>query len=141
MLEGQYIHQYVLPSLSVSGGTISLFSVILNCFSGEVVLQESFLAPKHQFSCLIRRGKERKDNSEENYNGGRDSLPVEVLPTEDVAVPEEALLVELLVTVVTPHALDVPGLVQHRQQEPRQDRLPAAVAAGESHDGELERRL
>ena len=44
---------------------ISVPPVILNCFSGEF-LQKSFLATKQQFSCLINRSRERKDNSEEN---------------------------------------------------------------------------
>ena len=68
-------------------------------------------------------------------------LPVEVYLAVDLAVPGEALLVEDEAAVDAADTVGVPGLVQHRQQEPRQDRLPAAVAAGESHDGELERRL
>ena len=39
--------------------------------------------------------RERKDKSVKNYNEA-EGLPVEVLPTEDVAVPEEALLIQLV---------------------------------------------
>ena len=79
--------------------------------------------------------RERKDKSVKNYNEA-EGLPVEVLPTEDVAVPEETFLVQLVPTVVTPDALHVPRLVQDRQQELGEDRLTAPVAAGEGHRGE-----
>ena len=96
MLEGQYIHQYVLPSLSVSGGTISLFSVILNCFSGELSSTGIFSGYKTAIFVFNQpTSRERKDKSVENYNEA-EGLPVEVLPTEDVAVPEEALLIQLV---------------------------------------------
>ena len=97
----------------------------LNCFSGEF-LRKSFLATKQQFSCLINRSRERKDNSEENYNGSHASSqrrndhifsPVEILPTENVSVPEETLLVQPVLAVVTADTVDVPLFVQHSQQE------------------------
>ena len=47
-----------------------------------------------------------------------DNAPVEVLATEDVVVSEEALAVQGHVAVVAPHAVHVPRVLQHRQQEP-----------------------
>ena len=117
----------------------------LNCFSGEF-LRKSFLATKQQFSCLINRSRERKDNSEENYNGSDASLsqgekkrklsPVEILSTEDVSVPEETLLVQLVLTVVTSDTVNMPLFIQHCEEESLQNWLPTTVAAGKRHHGD-----
>ena len=131
---------------------ISVPPVILNCFSGEF-LQKSFLATKQQFRCLINRSRERKDNSEENYNGSSASShkrndensshfsPVEIFPTENVSVPEETLLVQAVLAVVTADTVDVPLFVQHSQQESLQDRFATAVAAGQRHHGDSAGRI
>ena len=52
------------------------------------------------------------------HNYFHDNAPVEVLAAEDVVVSEEALAVQGRVAVVAPHAVHVPRVLQHRQQEP-----------------------
>ena len=59
--------------------------------------------------------------------------PVEILPTENVSVPEETLLVQLVLAVVTSHTVNVPLFVQHSQEESLQDWLPAPEATGQRH--------
>ena len=54
--------------------------------------------------------------------------PEEVHLAEDVAVPDEALVLEWLVAVRTLQALGVPVLVQDPEDEPVQDHHPAAGA-------------
>ena len=73
---------------------------------------------------------------ETNYLYTNGNWPVEILPAEDVSVPEETLLVQVVLAEVTADTVHVPLFVQNSQQEPLQDGFTTPVAAGQGHHGD-----